>query len=294
MNYITKHCLFCNNKEKIIGLYPQTFTEKELTSEIFSARRPVDHLHYKIVRCHNCGLVFSREILPANVLERLYSQSNITYGKYADIIRQDYWQGLKPFLAQIKKGKALEIGCGNGFFVEQLLVKGFQEVYGCEPSTAAIKTANPAIKNNITPSLFKEELYKENTFDLICSFQTLDHLPDPLESIKICHKILKPQGIAYFIVHNADSLQAKLLREKSPIINIQHIYLFNKKTLSKLFETVGFKTIKVSNLKNSYPISYWFDTLSLPKLSQVSKNLGMGLIRIPLAVGNIAIIAKCQ
>jgi 2-polyprenyl-3-methyl-5-hydroxy-6-metoxy-1,4-benzoquinol methylase len=290
--YIKKHCLFCKDKENIIELYPQTFTDKDLTPEVFSARRTMDNLHYKIVRCKNCGLVFSQEILPPEALENLYSKSKITYGEYTDIIRKDYWQGLERFLGDTPKEKALEIGCGNGFFLEELLKHGFKEVYGCEPSTDAKNMANPTVKDNIVSGFFKEDLFAQNTFDLVCSFQTLDHLSDPEEIIKSCHGVLKPNGLAYFITHDINSLQAKTLRDRSPIIDVEHIYLFNRDTLRRLFEGKGFKVIKVFGLKNTYPLSYWLKMLRLEILNNIIKISGLGSFGLSLAAGNIAIIAR--
>ncbi len=54
-----------------------------------------------------------------------------------------------------------------------------------------------------------------------------------------------------------DSLQAKILRDRSPIIDVEHIYLFNKITLSRLFTEANFAVLNVGDIKNSYPINYW-------------------------------------
>ncbi len=135
MKWVTKHCLICGPEEKVRTLYPQNFKYEELTPEIFSARRQTEHFHYTVVRCQNCGLVFSREILPEEALSRFYSQSKVTFQEYAGIIQKDYWQPLAPFLNGSRRGRALEIGCSSGFFLEILQRNGFSEVFGCEPST---------------------------------------------------------------------------------------------------------------------------------------------------------------
>jgi len=296
IKYNTKRCLFCGEGEDAAELYPRTFEPEDLTPEIFSARRVTEHFHYKIVRCRHCGLVFSREILPDDVLARLYSSSRVTFDEYTGIIREDYWRHLSPFLNEINKGSALEIGCSSGFFLEKLLEEGFKNAYGCEPSIEAIGKAPPLIKKNIYSGFFKNGIYQKNSFDLVCSFQTLDHLSNPDEIIEICHNILRPNGIAYFIVHDVDSLQARILRDRSPIIDIEHIYLFNKKTLKKLFDRGKYKAIKVSDMKNSYPLSYWIKMLSLGGFGDTLKNVvertRIGSISLPIAAGNIFIIAK--
>ncbi len=195
VNYIRKHCLFCGSKEDVEELYPQTFRFEDLTPEVFSARRSTEHFHYTIVRCRNCGLVFSRDILSDDVLAHLYTQSKVTFAEYTEIIRKDYWRCLGPHVRHIEKGVALEIGCSSGFFLEELLSRGFTDVYGCEPSLEAQRMASPAVQKNITVGFFRDGMYQANTFDLVCSFQTLDHLSDPLEVLRIAHGVLKPGGI---------------------------------------------------------------------------------------------------
>ena len=298
MNYIKKSCLFCKEKERVQKLYPRTVSERDFTPEVFSARRSADNLHYEIVRCQNCGLVYSREILPQEITEKLYSQSGVTYGKYAGIISQDYWRPLKPFMGSIGREAALEIGCGSGFFLEKLADESFRNVFGCEPSIEARQKSVPAIRPNIHTGVFKKGVYPARSFDLICSFQTLDHLSDPLETVKICFDLLKSAGLAYFITHDVDSLQARILREKSPIIDVEHVYLFNKNTLRRIFEEAGFEVLKVSNLKNSYPMRYWLKMLPPGKFSDVLRGavewLGLGSLSLPIAAGNIYIVAKCK
>ena len=297
MDFIKKHCLFCQDKEDLVELYPQTFTDQDLTPEVFSARRITEHFHYAIVRCRNCGLVFSREILPDEILSRLYSQSNVTFGEYMDIIRRDYWRSLAPFMDGVHRGEALEIGCSTGFFLEELLAQGFQDVCGCEPSIEAKEMAGTCVRGNITSGFFKEGLYENRRFDLVCSFQTLDHLGDPVKVIRISNDILKPGGLAYFITHNVDGLQAKILGEKSPIIDVEHVYLFNKVTLRRLLEMTGFEVMDVSNVRNSYPLEYWLKMFPLAKtvknvMRNSFKRLGLSSVPVPLKAGNIYIVGK--
>src|SRR5215510_4105076 len=257
MHYVTKQCLFCQASENIEELYPRNFSIDDLTPEVFSARQNTFHFHSLVVRCRNCGLVFSRSILSDEALAYLYSKSKVTFSEYTQIIRKDYWACLEQFMGGAEKGSALEIGCSTGFFLDELLERGFREVHGVEPSVEAIEMASPQVKPNITSGFFKAGLFEEKKFGLVCSFQTLDHLSDPLDVVSVARDILKPGGLAYFITHNVDGLQARLLGEKSPIIDVEHIYLFNKKTLRRLLETARFQVLGVGNIANSYPLDYW-------------------------------------
>jgi 2-polyprenyl-3-methyl-5-hydroxy-6-metoxy-1,4-benzoquinol methylase len=294
VQYITRHCIFCEDEKCLVDLYPQTFKEEDINAAVFSARRVTEHFHYKMVKCSRTGLVFSREILPDSVLEKLYTDSKVTFSKYADIIRKDYWKPLEKFSGIMKKGSALEIGCSSGFFLEELQKQGFKEVRGCEPSKEAKDIAPDSVKKNIHTGFFTNEVYKDNTFDLICCFQTLDHLSNPLDILRTCYKKLKPGGLIYIIVHNVDGLQAKIFGEKSPIIDVEHIYLFNPATISKVVEKAGFKTVKTFPIKNSYPMEYWISHAPLPfkkKFLSIFRILGLTKIRMPLSLGNMGIVA---
>jgi SAM-dependent methyltransferase len=297
MTYVRKQCLFCHEREQIDELYPQTFRIEDLTAEVFSARRSTEHYHYTMVRCRNCGLVFSRDILSEDALTQLYSKSKVTFSKYSDIIAKDYWRCLEHHVNRIEKSTALEIGCSSGFFLEELLSNGFKEVFGCEPSVEAKEMAPFTVRKNITLGFFKPGLYPPGKFDLVCSFQTLDHLDNPVEALHETHRILKPGGLAFFITHNVDALGARLLGEKSPIIDVEHIYLFSKKTITRLLDESGFEVIQVSDVKNSYPIEYWLRMFPMPgTMRTILQKLfrGIGLAQRPLSIkaGNMFAIGR--
>jgi SAM-dependent methyltransferase len=299
IRYIKKSCLFCGAKERLTTLYPKNFDERDLNAAVFSARRTSDHFHYQIVRCQECGLVFSNETLPDEALLKLYGDSHVTFGNYIPTIRKDYWRHLQPFVKGRELKSALEIGCSSGFFLEELKSQGFHKVYGCEPSLEAKNKAVAEIRDSIHLGFFQKNIYPSQSFDLVCSFQTLDHLPDPLETLRNCREILKPGGLAYFICHNVEALQAKILKEKSPIIDIEHIYLFSKKTLRRIFEKTGFKVVDVGSVKNSYPLNYWLEMAPLPAapkrmLKWIFKVPRLGQCQLPLTAGNIYIIAEVE
>jgi SAM-dependent methyltransferase len=297
MIYTPKQCLFCGTDERLVQLYPRTFEDRDLTPEVFSARRMTEHFHYAVVRCERCGLVFSREILPEDALAKLYSRSSVTFGEYTDVLRKDYWRCLHPYAAGLQGGRALEIGCSTGFFLEELLARGCAEVHGCEPSVEARERAHPVVRGQITQGLFRKGMYPVETFDLVCSFHTLDHMSDPADAVGGWFDLLKPGGIAYTITHDVRSLQARLLGERSPIIDVEHVYLFDRATLRRLFERAGFAVVALSDVRNSYPLDYWMKMLPLRQpwktaLRKVLKRCGAGPIPVPLKAGNIFIIAR--
>jgi hypothetical protein len=83
------------------------------------------------------------------------------------------------------------------------------------------------------------------------------------------------------------SLQVKIFGEKSPIIDVEHICLFNSGTISKAVEKTGFKTLKTFPVKK---IIQWNIGSHIPlpfkkQLNSFFRISGLGKIRISLSLG---------
>ncbi len=297
LKYITKECLFCKSTDAATHpvIYQKNFRDEDINAQVFSARRTTEHFHYEMVKCQQTGLIFSRSILDDASLQSLYEDSLVTFGEQAEYIKNDYWKPLLPYIGNWGKDKALDIGCSNGFFLEVLKDNGFKEPMGCEPSKEAKAIARKDIQNNIHTGFYGPGLYPDDHFDLITCFQTLDHLSEPLEMLRNMYKNIKPGGHAYLIMHNTKALQARIFGEKSPIIDVEHIYLFNKENLPLLCEKAGFKVVSVFDLKNGYPYSYWLRMSPLPLKKMwvgLFKALGIYNKVLSISAGNMGIILE--
>ncbi len=191
----------------------------------------------------------------------------------------------------------LEVGCGNGFFLQMLQNKGIRDVRGVEPGKQMVDQAAGRLRRRIKNDIFKKNQFAKNSFDVVCCFHTLDHMTDPNLFVQEALRILRPGGFALVVVHDTAGWSVKLFGERSPIFDIEHIYLFNKQNLRQLFVNAGFTALEVHNLVNTYPIRYWLRMSGLP---QPVKKLGqkvldvMGLSQPPcsFAGGNIYLIAQ--
>lgn len=251
-----------------------------------------------MVRCKNCGLVFSHDVLPDDILSNLYSESHVTFNKYLTSLRLDYWRPLAKHVHLIEKNSALDIGCSNGFYLEELLARGFKKLTGFEPSREAKAQAHPSIREGIITEFFNgpSSLIPE-PFDLVTSFHTLDHVSNPLSFVKNCREVLKPGGLIYLVTHDVDALQAKILKDKSPIIDIEHIYLFNQKTLPRVVTENGFQLIDSGPLTNSYPLDYYAHMLPMPSsirsaTEKILRSTGLSQLAPRVPMGNIFVIGQ--
>ncbi|MDO8621168.1 MAG: class I SAM-dependent methyltransferase [Candidatus Levybacteria bacterium] len=291
-------CALCGKNQRTEVLYKSTFNKRQITSVTYSARRPPDRIHYKILKCQKCGLIFSSPVLEPSKITEFYRESVCSYDEQIPYLIKAYmreFQRIEPFLPQ--NPKILEIGCGNGFFLEALKKRGIKDLFGVEPSPKMVSEAPSYLKKRITSDVFKQKQFPNNNFDAVLCFHTLDHVVNLNKFIKSVREILKPGGFIFFVVHNTDSIFAKLFGEKWPIFDIEHIVLFNKKTLRTLFSKHQFINIQTLDVRNFYPLSYY---VNMSPISLKIKNILLNIlnkfklqnISFPLVGSNIGIIAQ--
>lgn len=295
IKFINTSCVLCGEKNKYRVLYKKNIPPDSFSQTVFSARRLPDKIHYQIVQCKNDGQIRSHPILHPSLLYSLYRGSSFTYEDEVSYLVTTYYNALSATLKKIgKRAQILEVGCGNGFLLYELYKKGYTHVFGIDPSEDAKNAATPPIKNRIQLGILSNNSFKKESFDMICLFQTLDHIPSPNSFLKLCKSFLKPGGYLIAFNHDVDSISAIVLGERSPIIDIEHIYLFSKKTIRMLFEKNIFVVRRVYNPLNTLSISHLIHLSPIPKmvktLLQSFKRLGSLSVTLPL--GNVCIIAQ--
>lgn len=293
---IRKVCPLCGgNKYKL--LYPKTFdADRDLNLSVFSARRLPDRLHGTIIKCQKCGLVRTLEVISPSKLKKLYMASLFTYGNLTQNLKITYGQILADASSKLSQKTAfLEIGCGNGFMLEEAAKLGYQKIKGLEPSADALKKARPAIKKLITPGLLRPKLFPPSSFDIIVAFQVFDHVADPNNFLKTCRTYLKSKGILLLMNHDVNALSARILGEKSPIFDIEHTYLYSQATITQILKKNRFTIEKIYDPPSLFQLRYLARLLPLKNsLKTVINNSKHSLfnINISLHAGNLAVYAR--
>lgn len=291
-------CAICSAEDNATELYPANFSMEALNPSVFSARRLPDRIHYRMVRCNADGLVRSDPVAPPEEIARLYAQSAFDYGDETGNLRHTYGRYLARLRAYGARQEALlEIGCGNGFFLEEALAQGYTRTCGVEPSVAAVERADIRIRPHIVCDVFRPRLFAPGEFNVICAFQVFDHLPDPGAALDECRKLLKPGGLMLCLNHDVSALSARLLGGRSPIIDIEHTYLYDPTTMTRLFTAHGFQVREVGAVLNRYTVQYLARLVPFPaKLKRVVlaalKTSRVGRVPLSVPLGNMYLIAQ--
>lgn len=137
----------------------------------------------------------------------------------------------------------LEIGCGQGLFINELKKTGFN-VAGIDPSETATKKARERGLNVITGYFPCSELTLKK-FDAIIMIQTLEHVQNLKETIKEIKKIA-PNGILMLVQTNWRGLIPTFYKSHwYAWVPEHHYWHFTPKGLREYMGKFGFQEIKI-------------------------------------------------
>jgi SAM-dependent methyltransferase len=135
--------------------------------------------------------------------------------------------------------RVLDIGCGNGRLMLQLRSVGWQ-VSGVEPDA---KAAAQAIASGLDVRVgLLDQSLPEAHFDAITMGHVIEHLHDPIETLRKCARLLKPGGIICIITPNFAASGHKFFgRDWFALDAPRHLVLFTPDSLRGALERSGFE-----------------------------------------------------
>jgi len=294
----TSSCAMCGGRRNYTVLYESTLKGdySDINRTNFSARCLPDRVHGTIVKCRKCGLVRTLELIDRQYLSGLYKESAFTYKDILNNLTRTYRKIVIRALKYVSsKNSFLEIGCGNGFLLKEVMALGFKKVVGVEPSINAISFAEEYVKPLIKNTIIKNNLFPPASFDMIVGFQVFDHIQNPNEFLSICHKLIRSEGIIILMNHDVNSLSAKILKDRSPICDIEHPYLYGKDTMFDILKKNGFDIVDYYNPPSYFSFRYIVRLLPLLdklKMRIINSKLKLLDVTVRVCPGNLCVIAR--
>ena len=289
-----RSCPICKSSYESASFFlKENIEESKINTFSYASRKDPELMNYELSRCNKCDLIFTGYPPTQSNLSANYHEASFDSSIEAEDASDAYGFAFSDLFNSLKsKQNALEIGAGTGTFLEELKKQGFKNVKGIEPSLSAIEAAPKYRQEWIYPGAFDSSLLKNNSYELICCFMTLEHILDPLEIATQSHNLLNSGGAVAFVVHDSDSWINRLLGKKSPIIDIEHLQIFSKKSMLQLLKNSHFERIVIRSFKNKYRLSYWAKLLPLPDqykkyLLKLLSFLGLSEIKVSINVGNL-------
>jgi 2-polyprenyl-3-methyl-5-hydroxy-6-metoxy-1,4-benzoquinol methylase len=140
-----------------------------------------------------------------------------------------------------REPRLLDVGCGNGAFLAEMRAGGW-DVYGVEPdpnAVAACQKAGLMVKQGmLLPDSFPKDFFAAITLNHV-----IEHLHDPIATLRLCHKFLRPGGTLWIATPNLQALgHTRFGRNWFALDPPRHLVLFTPMALKTAFKSAGFAT----------------------------------------------------
>ena len=141
-------------------------------------------------------------------------------------------------------GRLLDVGSGDGVFLRDLEGLGWNAI-GLEVSDqAATNAANLGIAVRV--GQLTDQLFDPQVFDVVRLWSVLEHVSDPLSSIREVFRVLQPGGWTIIQVPNAGGFAARVFRSRWSGWHVPiHLWHFTRTSLYRLLKSAGFESISV-------------------------------------------------
>ncbi len=116
------------------------------------------------------------------------------------------------------------------------------DVAGVEPDHKAAELIRTKFDLNIHEGLLEDAVFPDNTFDVITMHHVIEHLPDPVRTLKQCLRVLRQGGRLVLVTPNPISAGSKRYgpdwRDLDPP---RHLHLFTPRSIAHVIAEAGFE-----------------------------------------------------
>ncbi len=244
MEYVT--CNLCGHDNTRVR-FPSTLPEGAAPQnvEAFRCTSPGYGRHHTIVKCQNCGLIYTNpRFTGEEILDSYVAVEDPLYLEERDGRVLTFERHLRP-LEKIKAppGMLVDVGAYTGVFVEIAAQHGW-EAYGVEPSQWAVEQARERGLHMIAGTLASSGL-ADNSLDVVTMWDVIEHVSNPFGEMQQADRLLKPGGLLVVHTMDIDSGFARVMGGRWPWLMEMHIYYFSRRTLKHMLEQAGFTVIRI-------------------------------------------------
>ena len=262
-------CPLCGEHEAKVERVPELVPTEDNVREGWSGFLK-EKIFFPFSRC-SCGFLYCREYLDNAKLASLYSSMGDNEHSGNSFLEQKTKAAYaRQFLAGVDNDtfeNVLEVGADNGTLASELMDICDIRTYHCVEPNIEMHPILKQMPNVRVYESLEQAISTGVKFDAAIAVHVLDHVPDITDFLNQIVQSMKLGAYLYAVVHNEDSLLAKVFGRRWPAYCLQHPHLFNRDTLAEIYLASGVVDTKVSRTVNYFNISYLFEHLLLATLN---------------------------
>lgn len=215
-----------------------------------------------VATCRSCGLSFMSPLPHDSDLNGVYEEEyfqaysgfGIAMPAQSELPPARYRERLRKVQQQTGVGELLEVGPGNGAFLNFAQQSGWR-VIGIETSRYAAQQAATRYGLDIRCGTLATANLSDDSFHIVHMSHVLEHLTDPIGSLKAVYRKLKPGGALIIEVPNEfENLQFRILSSLRMVrpypVRSTHVYFFTPVTLRRALQAAGFRVRHVATVRD--------------------------------------------
>ncbi len=227
--------------------------------------------------CLGCGLVYNDPIPSDAELSDFYTNRyRVEYkGAYhprgRQIVRnfrrvRDHFDTFGDVIRQA--GFVLDVGAGSGEFL--FAVAAQADAIGIEPNQSYADYCRSQLHLDVRTDELRPDLFAREQFDFIRLNHVLEHLNDPVGSLRMIAGFLKPNGVFYVEVPNIEQYSA--LKSTGNMFHYGHIFNFNPFTLRAAAGLAGLVEIEATRERCANTTGVFLQKTDSPWTSAQTRN----------------------
>ena len=207
---------------------------------------------YTYVRCAHCGLVY---LNPRPTWKERQQHYSIRYPGYYDRTNENSyfqrraaefglwkrWRVVAPF---VSNGRLLDVGCGTGDFMSWFQSHSGGQAFGVDRNPEIGQPAQQGARARIMIGSADRLAFPNETFEVVMLWTVLEHLENPLPSLRECVRVLRQGGILVVRTVAIESWGARWFGPYWVGYDAPRILtVFSRSALRKILEDVGAKIL---------------------------------------------------
>jgi 2-polyprenyl-3-methyl-5-hydroxy-6-metoxy-1,4-benzoquinol methylase len=224
---------------------------------------------FDLVSCPNCGLCYIANPPSPEAITALYAGDQEYHAPLMDPTHPEFARmsaiarrHLRIVLKSVRGGQLIDLGCSTGLFLHAVRDAGFA-VQGLEFSPQRAAFARTHFGLEVANGALADQDYRPASFDVVTSFDVIEHVPDPMAELRRIYALLKPGGSVILSTPNIEGLFPRLSYRFAKWLGYwphpeppYHLYQFSVRTLSAMLAKAGFVPGRIDHVRIDLDYSF--------------------------------------